>query len=1791
VSKFQPFSFLKHKKMKNYFAFFILIFTCLVNINATHLLGVGTRNFVENPDRLSTKLIPWIYQNQQELAIMMPTCPGNQTINLGPGLCSRVVNYSFGLPPLTPKRDTFMQNVDTSLINSTVFCPSGPTSYKRTFYNSNWTDLTIDQIRLGVYESVNNPIVTIRFTNTTGSIVYGSGIYNLPNIAIPNGRVLYFAPSGTIKIPSRVNFVMEVISSAPGVSSFKIGRNNVGNTIPASEAAISGCAIPNISGPVNANSVVFGCTATPDDYRIVNTSTPPLNLLNSGSSFPVGTSNMSYAIYEPTVSTPTLCSFQITLNEFVSNNTSLACNDLVQVSLDDKCEMIVTPDMLLEGNHYGCYDKYTVQITGLNGQNLGNKVTKANLGQTLKTRITAPNGNSCWGEIFVQDKLGPVLQCGDIYATCAESLEPGTNLPSKIPVIANIANKSLNTEMKVIDIPVGNIPGSTINDLDVYLNIEHERISDIAAEIVSPDGIVVPLFLRQTGCSGKDLSASFDQQAAGVISCSNTNQPAISGRIKSAGSLSLFNGKPLGGIWKVRIYDLDEDIDGTVEDVHLIFGQSGGKVSFPFAATSQVTSLGDRSYRVLGLDSCSAVHLTYEDTLVRESCTDSYAQVKDRCWTARDAAGNISRCCQRIYVYRNSLSALVFPPNYDGTPGNRPPLSCEVFGDSIPSVDTTGVPEGDFCGKVQVFSPVDVKIDICPKSYKLLRTFKVVDWCTGTVIVHNQIIKVMDNKGPELECPPNVTISTDDYTCSSTYTVPRPKITKECSGAMSYKLEHLFDEVPFAEFGVAGVNQLTGTITGLPLGSNTIRWIVTDSCGNADTCSFKVLVRDDDRPSAVCDIFTVASITGGGKAIVLAETFDDGSTDNCGILKFEARKMSDSCGFGTVDFTPTVEFCCKEVNTSVMVEMRVTDVNGNSNTCMVEVKVHDKLPPYITKCPADITLECQANYRDTSITGWPTYVDNCAVDSVWYKDTDSISQCGTGVVTRLWTVKDKQNLRHSCVQVITLIDSDPFYVNRYDPFDPNDDIVWPKNYFTPKCLAQLDPKNLPDSSAYPKITDDSCSLVAAHYKDQVFKFADGACEKILRTWTVIDWCTYKEAYENHHNEHDYIPGKYEYIQIIKLNNDVPPQFEFACIDRIIPSYGECSETVKFNMTAIDDCPEGNDSIRWRYELYTENGIVPIAIVNSRFFERTLTNGIYRVKWIIEDKCGNQAICEHKLTLVESKKPTPYCHTSLTTAVMNNNGSVEIWAKDYDRGGYDNCTHQDSILFTFFDALPVDTMLYREHYFKEKGKRATKAEYEAGNAQIWKPLQKSSGMFFDCSDIPNGKSQQLSLNVTLTDRAGNQDYCTIHLVLQDNSGVCPDSDQIVAGISGRVTINTLGKIGTDVIIESNAPEASKTIRTDAGGQYSFNALPVNYNYTVRIEDDRDILNGVTTLDLVMIQRHILGIEEFNDAKKTIAADIDNSQKITAADLVAMRKVILGITNSFPNSQKSWRFVTSDFIPAGNISPFPYNEKYEFKNLTEVRTNQNFFAIKIGDINHSAKVNVNESQTEPRSNKILTLETEVKKVSGSDEILIPVYSGSFGDLLGYQFTMHFDHKNLDFLEVIPGAVNVTEQNFGFQMLDKGMIPTSWNSGLPVKINTSEPLFTLKFRNKGKLLIVNDLALSSTVTAAEAYDVDFRKMPVKLSQRTKDNVATTYELKQNVPNPFNESSQISFLLPESAFAKLTITDVAGKVIKVIEKAFDKGENHVLINKAELGATGILIYKLESGSFTDTKKMILLE
>lgn len=115
-----------------------------------------------------------------------------------------------------------------------------------------------------------------------------------------------------------------------------------------------------------------------------------------------------------------------------------------------------------------------------------------------------------------------------------------------------------------------------------------------------------------------------------------------------------------------------------------------------------------------------------------------------------------------------------------------------------------------------------------------------------------------------------------------------------------------------------------------------------------------------------------------------------------------------------------------------------------------------------------------------------------------------------------------------------------------------------------------------------------------------------------------------------------------------------------------------------------------------------------------------------------------------------------------------------------------------------------------------------------------------------------------------------------------------------------------------------------------------------------------LNGVTTYDLLLISKHILGIEPFDSPFKIIAADANQDGKVTTFDIITLRKLILGITDELPNG-KSWRFVPVDFSFFNPANPFqtPFPERIEIPNTADpVPSVFGFKGVKIGDVNFSA-----------------------------------------------------------------------------------------------------------------------------------------------------------------------------------------------------------------------------------------------
>jgi hypothetical protein len=86
------------------------------------------------------------------------------------------------------------------------------------------------------------------------------------------------------------------------------------------------------------------------------------------------------------------------------------------------------------------------------------------------------------------------------------------------------------------------------------------------------------------------------------------------------------------------------------------------------------------------------------------------------------------------------------------------------------------------------------------------------------------------------------------------------------------------------------------------------------------------------------------------------------------------------------------------------------------------------------------------------------------------------------------------------------------------------------------------------------------------------------------------------------------------------------------------------------------------------------------------------------------------------------------------------------------------------------------------------------------------------------------------------------------------------------------------------------------------------------------------------------------------------------------------------------------------------------------------------------------------------------------------------------------------------------------------------------------------------------------------------------------------TSFSLAQNYPNPFNPTTTIRFHLPSQSFVTLTIFDALGKEVSVlVSKQLFAGTYEQQWNAASL-PTGVYFYRLQAGSFVETRKLILL-
>ena len=1373
------------------------------------------------------------------------------------------------------------------------------------------------------------------------------------------------------------------------------------------------------------------------------------------------------------------------VGETKAQTSWLACNNGVNISMDDDCTVYVTPDMILEGESnypppYNDLSNYEISIATLTGSGTGIIITEPGIYTVTITETISGWDNNCWGTLVVEDKLPPeILDC-----PC----------------------------------PVGN------NDPDCTLKVTCAGMEEM---LDGYENVLVPSY---TDCSTTYLGyhdVIVDQGACYATKVHRTYVVTDAYGNKSTSCPMEYTVDPI-------------DIYTDIHDPH-------SPVELPCTSGYAMTDIYNHYYQYK-LDELLAIATTDEE--------------EEEAYYLAEIYGN-------KYAYPT------------------------LYGYPITST---------LCNVVVSKSDLVVPAcNACPDINKVIRKWTYTDWCTAESHEFTQLIKNGSSDGPYITAN-NVTVSVDPWGCEGSFIMPPPEhITDSCSDNVSYDVTGpygvIITETPDGHYHVANA----------PKGVHTFYYNAYDCCGTSNSVAVTVTVLDATPPVAIATENLVVSLTtavgGTGIAKVYAQSIDKGSHDGCGPVKLEIRRESQNCDivgnttynddehtFDDLDDPDNgeyVKFCCADLDANGVDEdgdgvidyslykvwLRVWDdgdMDGyygsdgdHYNEAWANIRLENKVPPSLL-CPADIVVDCETDIHDLNIVGSAAGYSTCGTADVQYSDEyQDGSNCGYGVIHRKWYITSNPN--QFCIQVINQLGPDSY--NDIEVFFPEDEEI--------DCMY--------DEMPVPYWNAPACNLLAYSVDSDTFYFTEGACLKIRNEWTVIDWCQYEpnETYPAGYNQ----PGIWEHTQIIKVIDNVAPvmgtcDLEMYLADDYSDADGDgvvCENNmVMLTQTAEDlgDC--GSDRINWTVQIdlysdwnyeYTFRSTVPQD--HPEYIAPTLSGGVvkvtipdgvpgsmanHRVKWTATDGCGNVVSCSQDFMVVDKKAPTPYC-INVSSALMDD-GEIELWACDFDLGSFDNCTATQDLRFTFSDVNP-----------------SLDPNYNSSSL--------CSARTFTCAEAidENGQASPVEVNVYVWDEKDNFDFCTVYLTLIDNNGVCGGTTAN-SRIGGQVVTES-GEELTQISVElmSSIPEYPLFENTNSSGEFAFYNIPMFIDYQLNSTKDDDYLNGVTTLDLVLIQKHILGLTLIDSPYRMIAADANNDAKISAIDLIELRKLILGVNTELPKND-SYRFpIKNQDMSATN--PWPFVEVIEISTLNSDMMDNDFVGVKIGDVNNSATHGLQtEGDTELRNLGVLDLYYE-DIISNIETISIPVKASNDVALNGMQFTI--DHPTVKLLRIEGGSLEVQADNFA--LTDAGRTTFSWSTAKAKDLTKDEVLFVMVFEGDQ----IGSLNINSEVLNAEAYVGEaLQTFDVSLNQTSTDLVN---ELYQNSPNPFNESTIIGFSLANEGNVNIKFFDLSGKVIKAVNGNFKSGVNQMVINAKELQSSGVIYYQLEAQGFIATRKMIIID
>lgn len=1098
----------------------------------------------------------------------------------------------------------------------------------------------------------------------------------------------------------------------------------------------------------------------------------------------------------------------------------------------------------------------------------------------------------------------------------------------------------------------------------------------------------------------------------------------------------------------------------------------------------------------------------------------SHIGVQDVIVTVEDIHGNISACFQQVTIEDNEEPEVICQD-----------ISLNLgFGGSIEiELGDVFISASDNCSEPIV--SIDQTIFACEDVGINELVVLGVDESgnEGSCIA---LVTVEDNIPPAVMCPNTITEEVDDF-CS--FEVPD-----------YINLISTADNCTLAgEFVIEQSPSINSTIQGA--GHYNLNFLVEDVNGNQTPCVTQLILEDNVDPVIVCNDLDIALEADGVMSLPL-DAIGLGSFDNCSaVLEYELGQFN--------------SFDCLDVG-EFEVELSVSDESGNTSSCTATIILMDNTPPVVTCIDANAYLDENGEATlgiNTVENILGEALDPCGVVSTVLSYTEvDCSHLGTQDIDLI--VTDVNGNQTICTSQLTVLDTiAPALICRDFDVALGDDgtgILLPED-----VIFQL---------------SDACGIAVTLLSENTFDCSDIGIHTVQLS-----------VFDNGGNE-------VTCLSEIEVEDQAAPVITCQNAQVVLDDTGTyLLELDEVLVEAIDLCGEVTFSYGPNIFACTDAGVNIINVMAT-------------------DEAGNTSTCSPLVFVSDLIEPQAIC-TDLNVE-LDENGMANLLPADFAGLSSDNCASIQVVPPQInVDCSQLGLNSYQINVFDPAGNSdqcmlsiqvvdllgpelnlldtfvLTLDANGLGSVNVNEvdvSSQDNCGSFemgfdetiqiqtlnFDCDD-----EGFHVIGVYAVDESGNTAFTTVVIEVVKSGGCEPTIDEVI--IAGEIyrSDNLNSPVpNTEVNLSNGVSQNS-----DLNGAYSF-AVLADSNYVITPYRNDELLNGVTTLDLVTIQSWILGLSNFDSPYQMIAADANNSESITTLDIVVIQKAILGLETEFLNNT-SWRFVDAAYNFPDPNDPWANGGFPETIALNAVASDTlglDFVGIKIGDMNYTAIPLQDDSDIVTRNSSTHTLKIKDESIEVGNSVKVSIEADLEG-FKGAQFALKLDPDQVQFIDL--NSALISDQHYRYDPVHGVLYFSILSNGY----EDSNSLLELELEVKKSCLLSEAIQLQAMNMTTEWITDLSNVQSISLEFIPAD--INSDALLQVSPNPFYDQVYFNLDLNKAAHVRLNIRNQLGQLIYEEKGAYAAGLLQLPVHVKH--QSGILFYELFiDGESTSSGKLIKL-